>query len=134
MTVKGRLQDRRQDGWRLYRTVSAATSAGSGLGRAPLFAQRNGNEGVEELRQGVESVGRIVGMRYSSLKTIYSATYLTTAGAGYERANACSTQCPAENTEASLGVTDQATGTVSTAALPVLAGVLPAHMEVMVGW
>ncbi|GBP96663.1 hypothetical protein EVAR_89988_1 [Eumeta japonica] len=47
-------------------------------------------KGVEELRQGVECRPHR-GEWYSSLKTIYSATYLTTltyvAGCWYERAN-----------------------------------------------
>ncbi|GBP52915.1 Putative 115 kDa protein in type-1 retrotransposable element R1DM [Eumeta japonica] len=93
MTVKGRLQRPPivRMGGDSIRTVSAATVLGLVLDEH-LFAQhaQSIGEGVEELRQ---------------------ATYLTTltyvAGAGTSVQTARSTQCPAEDTEASLGVTDQ---------------------------
>ncbi|GBP05251.1 hypothetical protein EVAR_101342_1 [Eumeta japonica] len=94
MTVKGRLQRPPiiRIGGDSVRTVSAATVLGLVLDEHLSFAQhaQSIGRGRRKLRQGVQGVGRIVGVRYPSLKTIY-ATYLTTltyaAGCWYERAN-----------------------------------------------
>ncbi|GBP63895.1 Retrovirus-related Pol polyprotein from type-1 retrotransposable element R1 [Eumeta japonica] len=77
------------------------------------------------------------GVRYPSLRTIYLATYLTTltyaAGNWYERANLHVVRSALLKTQRSaLMLLTKAYRTVSTAALPVLAGVLPAHMEVII--
>ncbi|GBP63882.1 Retrovirus-related Pol polyprotein from type-1 retrotransposable element R1 [Eumeta japonica] len=142
MTVKGRLQRPPivRMGGDSIRTVSAATVLGLVLDEHLSFAQHAQSIG-ERASKSFGKVSRVSaaswGMRFSSLKTIYSATYLTTltyvAGCWYERANLhvvhstlLKTQRPA------LTLLTKAYRTVSTAALPVLAGVLPAHMEVVV--
>ncbi|GBP00995.1 Putative 115 kDa protein in type-1 retrotransposable element R1DM [Eumeta japonica] len=142
MTVKGRL--RRPPIVRMggdsIRTVSAATVLGLVLDEHLSFAQHAQSIG-ERASKSFGKVSRVSaaswGMRCSSLKTIYLATYLTTltyvAGCWYERATLhvvrsalLKTQRPA------LTLLTKAYRTVSTAALPVLAGVLPAHMEVVI--
>ncbi|GBP52924.1 Putative 115 kDa protein in type-1 retrotransposable element R1DM [Eumeta japonica] len=107
MTVKGRLQRPPivRMGGDSIRTVSAATVLGLVLDEH--LSLRN-------------------------MQTTYLTTLTYVAGAG-ERANARSTQCPAEDTEASLGVTDQGLQDREHGGPTGSCRVLPAHMEVMAG-
>ncbi|GBP96680.1 Retrovirus-related Pol polyprotein from type-1 retrotransposable element R1 [Eumeta japonica] len=136
MTVKGRLQRPPivRMGGDSIRTVSAATVLGLVLDEH--LSLRNTRKVLARASKSfgkVSSVGRIVGNEVlfpqDNLFSDIPDYPDVRGGCWYERANLRSTQCPAEDTEA---VTDQGLQDREHGGLPVLAGVLPAHMEVMV--
>ncbi|GBP28873.1 Retrovirus-related Pol polyprotein from type-1 retrotransposable element R1 2 [Eumeta japonica] len=142
MTVKGRLQrpPTVRMGGGSIRSVATATVLGVVLDEHLSFAQHALTIG-ERASKSFGKVSRVStaswGMRYPSLKTIYRATYVTTltyaAGCWYGRASMHVVRSALLRTQRpSLILLTKAYRTVSTAALPVLAGVLPAHYEVTI--
>ncbi|GBP96997.1 hypothetical protein EVAR_89974_1 [Eumeta japonica] len=125
MTVKGRLQRPPIVGW-------VATLSGpfprplcwSGLGRAPL-AQH-----AKVLAKGVEGFGGVEVSPHRgnefSLKTIYSATYLTTRRGGVLVRTCKSAWYALQKTERPAALQRHRTGTAAHRFLPGAAG----HMEV----
>ncbi|GBP42642.1 Retrovirus-related Pol polyprotein from type-1 retrotransposable element R1 [Eumeta japonica] len=142
MTVKGRFQrpPTVRMGGGSIRSVSAATVLGVVLDEHLSFAQHAQTIG-ERASKSFGKVSRVSTasweIRYPSLRTIYLATYLTTltyaAGCWYGRASLHVFRSALLRTpRPSLALLTKAYKTMSTAALPVLAGVLPAHYKVMI--
>ncbi|GBP83126.1 Retrovirus-related Pol polyprotein from type-1 retrotransposable element R1 [Eumeta japonica] len=137
MTVKGKLQrpPTVRMGGDSIRVVSAATVLGVIIDDRLSFAQHALSIG-ERVAKSFGKMSRVSaaswGMRYPSLLTIYRGTFLATVT--YAAGCTCSvhvvrsallrTQRPA------LTLSTKAYRTTSTAALPVLAGVLPADFDV----
>ncbi|GBP65858.1 Retrovirus-related Pol polyprotein from type-1 retrotransposable element R1 [Eumeta japonica] len=140
MTVKGRLQrpPTVRMGGDSIRAVPAATVLGVVIDDRLSFAQHALSIG-ERAAKSFGKVSRVSaaswGMRYPSLLTIYRGTFLATvtyaAGCWYARAGLHVVRSALLRTQRpALTLLTKAYRTTSTAALPVLAGVLPADLEV----
>ncbi|GBP83412.1 Putative 115 kDa protein in type-1 retrotransposable element R1DM [Eumeta japonica] len=122
------------------RSVPAATVLGVILNEHLLFVQHAQTIG-ERVLKNFGKVFRVSaalwGMKYPFLKTIYTATYVAIASYAArcwcERANLHLVRSALLKTQKLvLILLTKANGTVNTAALPVFAGVLPAHLEVII--
>ncbi|GBP65872.1 Retrovirus-related Pol polyprotein from type-1 retrotransposable element R1 2 [Eumeta japonica] len=141
MTVKGKLQRPPvvRMGGDSIRAVSAATVLGVVIDERLSFAKHAQYIG-ERAAKSFGKVSRVSaaswGMRYPSLLTVYRGTYIATvtyaAGCWHTRANLHVVRSALLRTQRpALTLLTKAYRTTSTAALPVLAGVLPADYEVL---